>query len=649
MSIGYARYGILIVLCGTMLSLALSCGGGGGTTYTVIRNTPPSIGAPSSISAVAGSGSVTVTWSAVTGATSYNVYSSPSAAVSKATGTKHTVTGTTYVDTGLLNGTQYYYVMTSVNGSVESADSSVVSAIPGDVGLISGTITYEDKELGADASVRHTGYFTGNTTMKAVRYAVVDVVSATTSSILHTTLTNSLGMYSIPISTGTTSVYVRVNSEATPTGGTQPITVMNLSNDRYGVPSANITLTGSANVNISIPTTNLAAGAFNILDVMTTGYDFIKSLAGSYPAVPLNVFWAPGNLKGTYYCKKGCTQGNVIYVLSQTGGDTDEYDDDVLWHEFGHFVASTYSLDDSPGGIHYLGDDEQDLRLSWSEGWGNFFPGAVKNWLFASGQSGLISSAAGVTLTTYVDTSGSAGFSFDFGSSSVYSSYSSNEVAVAKLLTDLTADSTMQNIWSVITDFSSKPPPVTEPVNLELFWDRWLFVNKPDATALANLVTIYSARLITYQNDIYELNNTYLTAATYTFGSPQTHTLYSSTLGTDMDYVAFSATNGTTHTITTSNFRNGADTFLTLYSSSGTTIVATDDNGNGTNVIYTPCVLSNMSCDNGFPANNATNLSSKVSFVAGYTGDYYIEVRSSPTRPTSAGRYGSYTLTITSP
>jgi hypothetical protein len=404
------RYRIFVFLCGAILSFTAGCGGGGGTAYTLTPNTPPSIGAPSSISAVAGSGSVTVSWSAVTGATSYNVYSALSASVSKATGTKHTVSATTFIDTGLTNGLRYYYVMTSVRSGIESSDSSAVSAVPGTTGSITGKIMYEDKELNASG-------FTSNRIIKAVRYADVDVVNAIDSSIVYTTWTDSLGMYSILTSTGTTSVYIRVNSEALPTGGTQPITVMNhsQSNARYGVPSSNISLAGSANINITIPATNIAAGAFNIMDIMTTGYDFIKYLSGSYPVVPLDVFWYRGNLNGTFYCYGSCPAGDGIYVLSQAGGDTDEYDDDVLWHEFGHFVASTYSLDDSPGGIHYLGDNEQDLRLSWSEGWGDFFPGAIKTWLFTSGQSGLISSASGVSLTTYVDTSASGGFSFDFG------------------------------------------------------------------------------------------------------------------------------------------------------------------------------------------------------------------------------------------
>jgi hypothetical protein len=397
-------------------------------------------------------------------------------------------------------------------------------------------------------------------------------------------------------------------------------------NALYGVPGTNFTLAGWANVNISIQTTNAAAGAFNILDVMTTGYEFIKYLSGVYPVVPLDVFWAPGNLNGTYFCYGACPAGDGIYVLSQAGGDTDEYDDDVLWHEFGHFVASIYSLDDSPGGTHYLGDNEQDLRLSWSEGWGNFFPGAVKTWLSSTGQSNLISSAAGVSLTTYVDTSAVNDFSFDFGNPpDMYSKYSSNEVTVAKLLTDLNSASTMQNIWSVIKNFQAPLPPVTEYVNLELFWDRWLSVIGPSTPASLN--TIFSNRLITYALDGYEADNTILTAKIYTAGFSQMHTLYATG---DEDFIKFTATN-TTHTITTGNLINGADTFLSLYNT-GLSFITNNDNAvpPGSN-----------------PPNNATALSSRIqysSFVPGQT--YYVSVKSSTARPASAGKYGSYTLTI---
>lgn len=639
----FKKQNILPALLLVILTLFAACSGGGGGGSLP---PPPAPLASSSLSAVAGNGSVTVTWSAVTGATSYFVYSSLSSPVSRATATKHTVSGNTFVDTGLTNGVPYYYVMTSVKSGSESPDSSEVSAVPGTTGNITGKITYEDKELNASG-------FTDNRIVKAVRYAAVDVVNVANPAIpLYTTWTNSLGMYSIPTSTGSTSVYIRVNSEALPTGGSQPITVTNLSNAKHSVPSTSFTLAGSANVNIIIPTTNAAAGAFNILDVMTTGYEFIKYLSGSYPAVTLKVFWYPGNPYGTFYCT-GCTPGDGIYVLSQTGGDTDEYDDDVLWHEFGHFVASTYSLDQSPGGPHMLGDNEQDLRFSWSEGWGNFFPGAVKTWLFTSDQSSLISSAPGVSLTTYVDTSATGGFSFDFGNPSpiVSSAYASNEVAVAKLLTDLNTALDMPKIWSVVTNFQSSPPLDTQPVNLELFYDRWKS-KFGDPTA-----SIYTDRLIYYSDDTFEMDNDIASAQTITVNdTSQNRKLYSSAAwpGDDADYVMFSASSGSTYTITTSALLNGADTYLTLYNDVGSEISAsasTRDNANG--IIWVQYSNYDFYDSNwnwiAAPLNNATNLRSRIVWTAPTTGTYYVQVSPSLKRPKSAGRYGSYSLTITSP
>jgi hypothetical protein len=325
-------YMVFLLFLLALIVFAAGCSGGGSGGGTPPPQNPFTITSPSSFSAVAGNNSVTLSWSPVTGADSYNIYRSLSSPVTKTTGTVIAagIISTAYSDTTVTIGARYFYVVTSISSGVESAVSPEVSAIPGSTGTISGKVMYEDKELAGDP-VQRIGGFTGKTMMKAVRYATVDVVNAADSSVLYTAKTDTLGVYSISTSTGSTAVYVRVNSIATPPTSAS-ITVANLANAKYGVPSENITLAGSADVNITINTANIAGGAFNILDVMTSGYDFIHHLNGAYPSVPLSAFWEPGNkLYGTYFCTDGCPPNGLhgIYVFSETGGDTDEYDDDV--------------------------------------------------------------------------------------------------------------------------------------------------------------------------------------------------------------------------------------------------------------------------------------------------------------------------------
>jgi fibronectin type 3 domain-containing protein len=90
---------------------------------------PPAVpAAPTGVSAVGGSKQVTVSWAAVTGATSYNLYWSTTSGVTTTTGTKITGATSPYLQSGLAAGTSYYYVVTAVNSSGESAASAQSSA-----------------------------------------------------------------------------------------------------------------------------------------------------------------------------------------------------------------------------------------------------------------------------------------------------------------------------------------------------------------------------------------------------------------------------------------------------------------------------------------------------------------------------------------
>lgn len=115
-------------LAAVALSFALACNGvssgssgGGGSQGTV-----PSV--PAGLTATPADKQISLSWNASSGATSYHLkrgtaHGGPYSQVSAPTATNFT-------DTGLTDGTPYYYVVSAVNANGESANSAEVSATP---------------------------------------------------------------------------------------------------------------------------------------------------------------------------------------------------------------------------------------------------------------------------------------------------------------------------------------------------------------------------------------------------------------------------------------------------------------------------------------------------------------------------------------
>jgi hypothetical protein len=641
--------------------LLVSCSGGGGVAFTVtaLKTAPISVAATS-----VNNTQINISWSTVSGATSYSVYRSVQS------GTAYSViartTATLKSDISVTSGTIYYYVVSASNSVGEGPKSTEVSATPlvaGSSIVIQGSVTYEDKEY--DTIVGQTG----TTVFKAVRLADIELYNVNDNTAV-ASATTSTGYYQFTVSRSTFSgdqVYLRVGASAAPIN-TNSVNVMNSTGGLYYVKTANVMLAGNTNMNLAIPVSNAADGAFNILDVFTSGFQFVNALAGTSPPT-LNAYWDLNIGNGTYFCPAGGFCGaEGIYVLN-TSSDTDEFDDDVLWHEFGHFVMNKFSKDDSQGDTHYLNDNAQDLRLSWSEGWGNYFQTAIKYWLQSNYPEGL-SSAAGVPMSQYTDTGGGGiRITIDIAhpETSGYCRadrcyYASNEISVARTLWYVMTDSApnnlgMQPIWSVINTYM----PTVPYTKLEDFWDGFLKTN--GTGSLVNLQNIFSARSIFYTVDSYGSgDNSFASASTFTVNTSQVHTLYSdptATSASDVDFVMFTVPSTTLYTISTSSLRNGIDTYLTLYSTVGGSVIA--ENDNASNINYVPCAGNvQIGCYDYygldmfgnpvyvFPPNNASTLSSRIQYILS-PGTYYVSVTTSPSRPYSAGRYGSYTLMITTP
>jgi len=94
-------------------------------TPTAPAAPPPT---PTNLQATAGNAQVSLTWSASTGAASYNVKrSTTSGGPYSQIATPSTIS---YTDTGLTNGTSYNYVVSAVNSSGQSANSNQATATP---------------------------------------------------------------------------------------------------------------------------------------------------------------------------------------------------------------------------------------------------------------------------------------------------------------------------------------------------------------------------------------------------------------------------------------------------------------------------------------------------------------------------------------
>jgi len=100
----------------------------------------PSVPAvPTALAATAGNQQVSLSWTASSGATSYHVKRA------SASGGPYTQVGApttaSYTNTGLTNGTTYFYVVSALNATGESANSSQASATPAAVAAADVTIT----------------------------------------------------------------------------------------------------------------------------------------------------------------------------------------------------------------------------------------------------------------------------------------------------------------------------------------------------------------------------------------------------------------------------------------------------------------------------------------------------------------------------
>jgi hypothetical protein len=443
---------------------------------------------------------------------------------------------------------------------------------------------------------------TGERIVKPVRYGAVEIVREVDDSVVATTFTDKNGSYctDIPTLTSFSTVYPRVASRTDPQKFKIVVTSDNV--DLYSRPGDPFDASKPGVYKRDFPLPLMVqlsggvafpfSGAFNIMDVLTTGAERAVALTGQAPAEQLFGVWRPGTFFGdgtfgTYFGGDEQT-GDAFIVLSggdgggPDNGDHDEYDDDVILHEFGHFMAYSFSKPAEIGGAHYLNDNTQDIRLSWSEGWATFFSAAIRE--------------SPVMVNTYAGDPGSPfreySYAFDIepphsdvlsgiGTSlEDYGTYTTSEIAVAAALWDLldgygeggdVSSEGLQRVWQIMSRFKTVPPST---VTLETFGTYFKDLFGP--TSFSNFATTATLRKIEFVPDEYErfpddVKGSAPDAANYPYTC---HTLYP--VG-DVDYVKFTVNAPRKVTVKTFNLTNGADTMLQIVDANDTAVIGNDD------------------------------------------------------------------------
>ena len=260
---------------------------------------------PSTVSAGGGNTQVFVSWSSVSGASSYNVYRSlhnngPFASIGS-------TSSLAFTDTSLTNGTRYYYAITSANGGLESGLSTIATAMPRSklaIGMTVDAYVQAGSSSGVNfgsatvlLSKRATN--TGGSGLNRCIYLKIDltgVTSAPSSAILtlHVdpsssprTATPTLTFYSIPTTSWAESTITWANAP-----GLNANTFASTGTQVLSIPVA----LGSSNVTFDLTSfVGANLGTVVTLQVMDPSIDGVLSAFSSREsATPpvLNVTWA---------------------------------------------------------------------------------------------------------------------------------------------------------------------------------------------------------------------------------------------------------------------------------------------------------------------------------------------------------------------
>lgn len=232
---------------------------------------------------------------------------------------------------------------------------------------------------------------------RPIRAATVQLIDAGTNAVLDSVVASESGDYAFNNVAANLDVRLRVRAELKRAGvprwdvevrdnvDMSPNPPPLASRPLYVVDGANFN-TGSAHVDRDLTATTgwggnsytgpRAAAPFAILDAVYSGIQLVLTADQFAIFGPMDAFWSvnntltsptdidAGELPSSFY------RGDLdsLFLLGDANTDTEEFDDHVSMHEWGHYFEDVFSRSDSVGGPHSIGESI-DARLAFGEGW----------------------------------------------------------------------------------------------------------------------------------------------------------------------------------------------------------------------------------------------------------------------------------------
>jgi|GEM_PF-3196662 len=116
-------------------------------------------------------------------------------------------------------------------------------------------------------------------------------------------------------------------------------------------------------------------GAYAIANALVDGWLYVVDYLDTKPS-QVEVMWYPGNTVGTWY-----VPGSKIDIRgdhSEDDATPDEWDKDIVLHEYGHFIMYSYAPCTNCGGTHSWWGTYTE-KLAWSEAWAHFVSTSVRS------------------------------------------------------------------------------------------------------------------------------------------------------------------------------------------------------------------------------------------------------------------------------